>query len=332
MLNKKTYFKLFSLSLWLGNKPVFILLLVTCSFVSAQNLVPNGDFEQYWVCPNGASNLYNPPVFPITNPYSPKYWYDPNGYSSDYFNTCSTLPTETGVPYNGFGYQEPHSGNGYCGFSVGCTPYGDCAEYIATPLISPLVSGQIYCVGFWLALSDSACIANNGIGAYLSTDSITFATGQIHGITPQVTFGEIISDTNWIYLESSFVANGEESYLLISNVAESNYDIIQVCNDSTWLVSYYYIDDVYLTACSYLQDEFEIPNVFTPNNDQNNDYWSLNTKVPIKVTLMNRWGNVIFETSGKQINWDGGDCSEGIYFYKIETENTVKTGFIQLVR
>lgn len=75
---------------------------------------------------------------------------------------------------------------------------------------------------------------------------------------------------------------------------------------------------------------YEIPNVFTPNGDQFNDillpmnYPSSNPKANIdriKLSVFNRWGNIVFETSDPQINWDGKnmnngqDCSEGVYFY-----------------
>lgn len=312
---------MFSLSLWLGNKPVFILLLFTCSFVSAQNLVPNGDFEFYTQCPDFQFQTNR--AFP---------WYDPNNNSSDYYNSCAGTSNDVGVPLNFFGYQEAHSGSGYCGFAGSCGPIGDCAEYIATPLITPLKAGKTYCLSLWIANSDSSCWINNGIGAYLNEDSITFSTGQIHNISPQVVFTDIVSDTNWKYLESSFIANGGEFYLLLSNVAGNNFDTTVLCNNQAWSFSYYYVDDVSLVDCSYLLDEFEVPNIFTPNQDNVNDVWNLSTVGNVKVSIVNRWGNIVFEQEGNKISWDGQDQTEGVYYYKIETKNTVKTGFIQLMR
>jgi gliding motility-associated-like protein len=334
LLNKlKHTIKKFSPDFLSGSKPVFILLLLTCSFVRAQNLIPNGDFEEYWICPNGISNLLNPPPFPDTNPYSPKYWYDPSFGTSDYFNACSTLPSETGVPSNAFGFQFPHSGNGYCGFSALSSCPEWCAEYIATPLKESLKAGQSYCLSFWIVNSDSSCWVNNGIGAWLSTDSIYFSNRLDE--LGQVIFNEVITDKeNWINMEASFVANGGEKYITISNVSNGNFDSIHVCNTPVYAFSYYYIDDVSLIegGCNGSLNNIDIPNIVTPNNDSANDIWTFECDESINVEIINRWGNVVYQFSGFIPKWNADNESDGIYFYKISNTKTVKTGFIQLMR
>lgn len=66
------------------------------------------------------------------------------------------------------------------------------------------------------------------------------------------------------------------------------------------------------------------PNVFSPNGDNSNDTWQFitltNTK-EIEVFVLNRWGNVVFETTDLNFAWDGktasgADALEGVYFYK----------------
>jgi gliding motility-associated-like protein len=69
---------------------------------------------------------------------------------------------------------------------------------------------------------------------------------------------------------------------------------------------------------------YELPNVFTPNGDGQNDLF-----IPfpyryvdrIEIQIFNRWGGLVFETNDPDINWDGtnlnGDLlNEGTYFYK----------------
>lgn len=77
---------------------------------------------------------------------------------------------------------------------------------------------------------------------------------------------------------------------------------------------------VSIDSCSI----YEIPNVFTPNADGFNDYlvpFPYTSVERIDLTIFNRWGTVVFETSDPQINWDGKnkdtdqECSEGVYFY-----------------
>lgn len=95
---------------------------------------------------------------------------------------------------------------------------------------------------------------------------------------------------------------------------------------------------------------YELPNVFTPNGDQANDLF-----VPlayrfidhVDFKVFNRWGNLVFETANKEINWDGRNLrgqqlNEGVYYYQcsifelrvdgIIEKKDFLTGFIHLIR
>jgi len=92
------------------------------------------------------------------------------------------------------------------------------------------------------------------------------------------------------------------------------------------------------------------PNVFTPNNDGNNDNYFFETAyaVRIEVLITNRWGNVVYDesidltTALPQTGWNGIvpsgiDAKEGTYFYKyiahgIDGTKIEGHGFLQLVR
>ena len=70
--------------------------------------------------------------------------------------------------------------------------------------------------------------------------------------------------------------------------------------------------------------------MITADNDGVNDvvYFAKNCNVPIDARIVNRWGNVVFETSDPSGGWDGNDKSgkpvaEGVYFYRVETEFTI---------
>ncbi len=90
---------------------------------------------------------------------------------------------------------------------------------------------------------------------------------------------------------------------------------------------------------------YDLPNVFTPNNDGTNDFFSINAEnaVSIDMVILNRWGNVVFETQTVGETWNGlknntgATCVDGTYFYKfiIMGEDEVEIeehGFVQLVR
>ncbi len=90
--------------------------------------------------------------------------------------------------------------------------------------------------------------------------------------------------------------------------------------------------------------ELTHPNVFTPNGDEANDLllFSEGCSSEYKAVIVNRWGEVVFETNDSYLGWDGNNKNgvpvvAGVYFYKINTVNTKDEpievhGFITLVR
>jgi len=96
--------------------------------------------------------------------------------------------------------------------------------------------------------------------------------------------------------------------------------------------------------------EFELPNVFTPNNDGDNDLF-----VPrksrfvssISFRVSHQWGGLVFETNNPAIEWDGKHIKtqqqlpDGVYFYTcdvyeqssngIEIVNQQLSGFIHII-
>jgi len=92
-------------------------------------------------------------------------------------------------------------------------------------------------------------------------------------------------------------------------------------------------DTVCVDNCPY----YVLPNVFTPGNDGKNDFF-----VPfpyryidsIDLTVFNRWGNVVFSTTDKDINWDGTNtetnkpCSDGVYFYICTVNEILLEGIV----
>ena len=109
--------------------------------------------------------------------------------------------------------------------------------------------------------------------------------------------------------------------------------------------------------------QYVLPSVFTPNGDHNNDFYhpcdsttstELQDKncppyknvIDIDMKIFNRWGNLVFETTDKNINWDGknkfskGECPDGVYYYTCIVhfsrlngiENRELNGYIHLIR
>jgi gliding motility-associated-like protein len=84
------------------------------------------------------------------------------------------------------------------------------------------------------------------------------------------------------------------------------------------------------------------PTVITPNFDGSNDLFVINYLEKLypscQVTIFNRWGSVVFESTGYENPWDGTNKGEplpmGTYFYKIELndpDGTVYHGDISII-
>lgn len=70
---------------------------------------------------------------------------------------------------------------------------------------------------------------------------------------------------------------------------------------------------------------YQLPNVFTPNGDNSNDFFT--PLIPyryvkdIDIRIYNRWGYEVFRTTDPMIGWDGKSaqtgslCSDGVYYY-----------------
>ena len=72
--------------------------------------------------------------------------------------------------------------------------------------------------------------------------------------------------------------------------------------------------------------QFIIPEVVTPNDDQKNDVWEiigLENYGRVKLVIINRWGNPVFETDDYQNDWAGTNTAgkkltDDTYFYVLE--------------
>lgn len=72
--------------------------------------------------------------------------------------------------------------------------------------------------------------------------------------------------------------------------------------------------------------EFELPNVFTPNEDEINDFYKPIKSAFVKnisFKVFNRWGNEVFISEDVFFTWDGKNLNgklvtNGVYFYTVE--------------
>ncbi len=88
-------------------------------------------------------------------------------------------------------------------------------------------------------------------------------------------------------------------------------------------------------------EDYEFPNVITPNNDGINDSLDIaghyKTCQEYSLQIFNRWGNLVFEQTLNSEMFSGNSSSsselpDGVYFYKLSFDEKIKTGYIHIVR
>ncbi|MCE2896147.1 MAG: gliding motility-associated C-terminal domain-containing protein [Flammeovirgaceae bacterium] len=102
--------------------------------------------------------------------------------------------------------------------------------------------------------------------------------------------------------------------------------------------------DMKISDVNGTDEKFKLPNVFTPNNDQYNDYFALEGIDPSpsegidldalvnlpkdncvntfeSVKIFNRWGDLVFESTDRKFRWYGNNESAGVYYYRVKYSN-----------
>jgi gliding motility-associated-like protein len=78
-----------------------------------------------------------------------------------------------------------------------------------------------------------------------------------------------------------------------------------------------------------------IPNVFTPNGDDQNQYFYINGLdffPGSSLTVWNRWGAVVLEDKYYNNRWDGKDAPDGTYFYEfLRSDGKIYKGTFELL-
>lgn len=221
-------------------RPPVLLFAAACTLrVCAQELVPNGDLEQYSSCPDAMGQVAR-----ATG------WLQPTLGSTDYFNACQAAANNVGVPANLFGHQQAHGGQGYAGIIAFSGPdnlgLADTHEYLSHPLAAPLTPGETYAVEFYVALADISKYAVNDLGALFSVqpphrdDMLTITA------TPQVSAQTLLTDTSgWMRVHGCVQADSAYAYITIGNFhTGATTAFADALPASALWFSYYYVDDV----------------------------------------------------------------------------------------
>jgi hypothetical protein len=195
----------------------FLIFSMLCSSIIgyAQNLVPNGDFEQYTQCPDASGNMFA------------RYWTVWAGKPC-YFNSCAT-DAGYSVPSNNWGRlnnylshpYSPTGRGGYCGIKAYSSTQPNSRDYIGVALTAPMVKGQHYDVDAVIARAakSSNCITTK-VGFHFST--VPFSTSNpLHpGVWSIGTAIIYNADTSWNQLSGGFIADSAYKYVVVGNFSD----------------------------------------------------------------------------------------------------------------
>jgi gliding motility-associated-like protein len=213
-----------------------LVLISLCFFnkTEAQNLVPNGNFEEFKDCPeHGEFNA-------CAN------WLDYNNFGScDFFHTCSQ--SSGGVPSNWQGYQYAANGKGYGGLYTIVRKTGT-KEYMRA-VIPPLIVGATYELSMSLSLSNTSQYATNDIGAFFYLKGPNFVS-IITPLTlkPHISYEKygVLADTaNWTRVTGLLVADSAYTSMVIGGFKDSA-SMIRKTVGTIGEQSYYYVDSIVL--------------------------------------------------------------------------------------
>ncbi len=89
-----------------------------------------------------------------------------------------------------------------------------------------------------------------------------------------------------------------------------------------------------LTVTEICPTRYYIPNVFSPNDDGDNDYFEVYSRdmISLKLYVYDRWGNELFESSDINARWDGTyrgkPVNPGVFVWVAQVEGYLKNGTI----
>lgn len=239
---------------------LLITLLFTQFFTQGQNLMVNGSFEDYNVCP-----LYGNPWY-----YTPSKvtgWTNVTNHtgSADMFNPCDWQTPSNFPTSNQWGNQAPCDGDSYVGFYMtmveSSTPLS-WREYIVGSFTTPLTAGVTYNLSFCVSLADEMKYGSDHIEWMFSNTipevdvSVYTTSSQQHrflstyGYTPSGGYyGTPITTKNgWTTVSGTYTAAGGEMYLTLGNFYNTNSTNVAATSGSNSNGnSYYYLDNVVLT-------------------------------------------------------------------------------------
>lgn len=208
-------------------KKVLLALLFSAHLgVNAQNLIPNGSFEEFESCPDDLRQLDRA-----------KHWSGANTGSPELFHACGFENR----------YVQPFDGEGMAGLILHAD-YSNSVEYLQVTLTDSLVKGKTYCFSYQIRAGNFSPIMINKIGAHFSRKKLSSPNWEPFYLRPTVFEKEIVDNRdNWRKISTQFTAKGGERFFIFGNFFEQHFlkeKLVQPPK-MNWY-TYYFVDDFQL--------------------------------------------------------------------------------------
>ncbi|MCB0794710.1 MAG: T9SS type A sorting domain-containing protein [Flavobacteriales bacterium] len=222
-----------------------VLSGVDAAHCGAQNLVPNGSFEQFDTCPDFSGYAQ-----------WATGWYNLHTQSADYFHACSSNGV-VGVPFNQFGYQYPADGDGYMGMATstpGGTPFWY-RELVGIDLTDPLIPGVPICLSFQTAMGGFGSWSGNstpysckGLGLKFFTEFPSDWHSYLYPNSAALSLDIVPTDTAiWYQVSGIYTPDSAYTHVVVGNFFADSLNQLTLIDSTgfgTFLVAYAFVDDV----------------------------------------------------------------------------------------
>ena len=211
-------------------------------------------------------------------------------------------------------------------WSNNATFTGDSSQACVAGPVSVIFTDGVGCTA-----TNSIVVVNDVIpvASFTSTPPSPVTPDQLVNFTSTstITSGSITS-TVWTFGDGNG-ASGNPITHSYSNVG--TYSVVLTVTGSSGCTN--------TTTASYQVDAvIEVPNVFTPNGDNANEFLKFKNLEVFNnnnLSIFNRWGKKVFEQDNYKNDWNGGGHSDGTYFFILsvpEASPNVYKGYVQLIR
>lgn len=207
----------------------------------------------------------------------------------------------------------------------GCTPFNDTLSVIVNPTYTQNLSAA-FCAG------QSITIQSQNISA---AGNYSFTLTSVNGCDSILNY--TITENPIFDLHFNEEICYDQTYLLPDGnmtTLEGVYPFLFTNSNGCDSMVTVHLNVLGPDSCMLI-----IPNVFSPNDDMNNDLFIIQGLLgnQNKLQIFNRWGQMVFSTENYLNNWngkssDGKELPEGVYYFILTTEDETFSRHLTLLR